>query len=323
MILDQIKAKQEMKEHYVTLLNELFLPQLVSLHMSMERHVSNYVLWVICIDESTHAVLSKLSLQNLNLVSLKEFENDTLKALKNERTIGEYCWTLTPITAKIVFELDSSISRITYIDVDVWFRKNPDSIFNEFEASGKSVLITEHHYAPESDISHLSGIFCVQFITFLKSRSENIRSEWESQCIDWCYNRFEDGKFGDQKYLDEWPSKYNNEVHVLQNKEAILAPWNATRFPFSTSIIYHFHKLRIVNSNKVNIGNYRIPDATIEQIYKPYLSDLKKSIRLLERQGYHIKSQTGSYGFFHSIFRRVKRILRYVRPMISSESMQW
>ena len=55
--------------------------------------------------------------------------------------------------------------------------------------------------------------------------------------MEWCFNRFEEGKFGDQKYLDKWPELFDDKVHILSNKELLLAPWNATRFPYTNSII--------------------------------------------------------------------------------------
>ena len=46
-------------EHYVTLFDSLFLPQGLALHMSMERHAGNYTLWILCIDDAVHDVLTK------------------------------------------------------------------------------------------------------------------------------------------------------------------------------------------------------------------------------------------------------------------------
>src|SRR3546814_15041181 len=105
--------------------------------------------------------------------------------------------------------------------------------------------MTDHGHSPEYDQSATSGQYCVQFMTFNRHGGEHIRHWWESRCIEWCFARFEDGKFGDQKYLDDWPERFGNDVHVLGHEAWTQAPWNATRFPYSQSILFHFHGLRL------------------------------------------------------------------------------
>lgn len=272
-------------EHYVTLFDSLFLPQGLALHMSMERHAGEYTLWILCVDDQSHSILTKLSLPNVRLLQLSNLETEELKQLKLTRTKGEYCWTLTPFAPRFVFEAHPGVQRVTYLDADVWFRKNPLPIFREFDASGKHVLITDHGYAPEYDQSATSGQFCVQFMTFTRVGGEVVRKWWEERCVEWCYGRFEDGKFGDQKYLDDWPEQFSNRVHVLQNKEWMLAPWNATRFPYSNSILWHFHGARIVTkSNDLHglvCGNYPLPVITRKYVYEKYLIDLQSCVNKL------------------------------------------
>ena len=105
------------------------------------------------------------------------------------------------------------INRLTYLDADLFFL-NLQPIFDEFLNSNKSVLITKHAFSPSSDYSHISG-HLVQFISFKRDLGLEILLEWKNKCINWCFDWCEDGKYGDQKYLEEWPIKYYESVHVL------------------------------------------------------------------------------------------------------------
>jgi hypothetical protein len=283
-------------EHYVTLFDSLFLPQGLALHISMERHITDYTLWILCVDDTAYEILTKLNLSNVRLLELSGIETEELKDVKPDRTKGEYCWTLTPFAPRFVFESDSTIQRVTYLDADLWFRKKPDPIFEEFDASGKHVLITDHAYAPEYDRSEQSGQYCVQFMTFTRTGGEKVRKWWEERCIEWCYARYEDGKFGDQKYLDDWPDRFEKDVHVLKQPELLQAPWNAPLFSYSKSVIYHFHSLKLLEGNKLLTHLYHhIPNLTLEKIYTPYIMDIRYSLSLLKEKGYNIQSQSKYY----------------------------
>ena len=296
-------------EHFVTLFNSLFLPQGLALHMSMERHVREYVLWILCVDDETYEVLGRLKLPNVRRLKLSDLETPELLEVKSGRTIGEYCWTLTPFAPRFVFEADLSVERVTYIDADIWFRKHPKQIFDEFDASGKHVLITDHAYSPEYDQSETSGQYCVQFITFTREAGESLRKWWEERCIEWCFNRLEDGKFGDQKYLDGWPEDYPNIVHVLQDKELTLAPWNTTRFPYGRSVFYHFHGLRLISKTRVDLGSYIIPIPVTKNIYAHYLRDLKLATQNLFILGIKTAPQINKLHSTRSYIQKIVKLM--------------
>jgi hypothetical protein len=241
-------------------------------------------------------------------------ETEELLKLKPTRSKGEYCWTLTPFAPKFVFDIDRTILKVTYIDADLWFLKNPCQIFKEFDQSGKSVLITDHAFYPELDHSMAAGQFCVQFMTFYNLEGELVRKWWENRCIEWCFNRLEDGKFGDQRYLDKWPEIFPNEVHILNNKELALAPWNAFRFPYGNAVFYHFHGLRIVSKNTVNIGEYTVPTTVLNNVYLPYLRDLNKAIEILTSVGVIIQAQTAQMKFSKKIILFLSRIIKKFKP---------
>lgn len=308
-------------EHFVTLLNSLFLPQLLALHTSMERYVKSYQLWVVCVDDESYETLSKLGLSNIKLLQLSLLETQELKNVKGTRTIGEYCWTLTPFAPLFVFDSDSEVSRVTYIDSDLWFLKDIKPIFNEFDSSGKSVLITDHAYSPEYDQSTTSGQYCVQFIIFTRDKSEPVRKWWERKCIEWCYYRVEDGKFGDQKYLDCWPIVFDNYVHVLKQKHFTLAPWNACIFPYGNAIFYHFAGVRILSKKTILVGDYVLPSVLIFNVYRPYFQDLNSSINKLLDLGWIFKPQTSKSNLIHSIYSRFAKIYRLFRAHFRSDKM--
>lgn len=267
-----------MMEHYVTLFDSLFLPQGMALHASLERHAGSYTLWVLCIDDAAFQALQKLALPNMRLLAVDDVLTDDLRRVQPTRSRAEWCWTLTPFTPRFVFDAEPTARRVTYLDADVWLARSPQPVFEEFEASGKAVQITEHAYSPDYDQSDTSGRFCVQFMTFERCGGEPVRSWWAERCTEWCFARFEDGKFGDQKYLDDWPNRFGEVVHVLQDRSLMQGPWNATRFPPSEAVAYHFHGLRTLRKQRVLLTRgYRLPRATIAQLYRPYGIDLRNS----------------------------------------------
>jgi hypothetical protein len=261
----------------------------------MQRHILAYTLWVLCVDDETFQVLESLDLPNVRLLRLAELETPELSAARAGRSRGEYCWTLTPFAPWFVFQADDTVRRVTYIDADLWFIDDPSELFNEFDRSGKAVLITEHAYSPEFDRSPVFGKFCVQFLTFDRVRGESVRRDWAAKCLEWCFARVEDGKFGDQKYLDVWPRQFASDVHVLANKELLQAPWTAERFPLGNAVMWHFHGLRLASLPPLgfiaDFGSYPLPRVVKRYVYGPYRLDLAAAVRRLRESAVPVSNQ--------------------------------
>jgi hypothetical protein len=297
-------------EHYVTLIDSLFLPQALALHRSMRRHCAEFTLWVLCVDDEAHGVLRRLAPDSMRLLRLAELETPALLQARHDRTRGEYCWTLTPFSPDFVFDADASVQRVTYIDADLWFMRNPAPIFDELSTAGRSVLITEHAYAPEYDRCELSGRFCVQFMSFERNRGKNVREWWQERCLEWCYARYEDGRFGDQKYLDDWPERFAEDVHILVQPEFTLAPWNAVRFEHDNAVFYHFHGLRLMHRAQVLLASgFELPRRLQREVYLPYLRDLSEALELLRGVHWDAPAQDARM----ALLRRVHNLLNALR----------
>jgi hypothetical protein len=305
-------------EHYVTLFDAGFLPQGLALHRSLVRHGGDFTLWILCMDEAAHEVLSRLDLPSVKLLRLRDVESPELVAVKATRTRAEYCWTMTPFSVRAVFAAETSILRVTYVDADFWFRKSPAPLFAELDQAGKAVLITDHAYAPKYDQSATSGQYCVQFVTFSRAGGLEVLEWWAARCLEWCHARFEESKFGDQKYLEQWPGRFP-QVHVLTRTDWLLAPWNATRFPYGTAIAFHFHGLRILSGKRVLLyRGYEIPRATRDAVYGPYVDDLADAATRLVQAGHAVIAQGSHPGPFVAVAIVLKKIvqsLARLRPL--------
>ena len=279
-------------EHFVTLFDSNFLPMGVALHGSLMEHCPTFHLWIVCMDRLAEEQLGRLSLPQVTLIPLESVETEELLAVKPGRSRGEYCWTLTPFTFQAVFDRDSGVERVTYLDADLFFFANPQLLLDELDAAKKQVLITEHAFAPEHEASAvLNGRFCVQFLTFRKNAAAmKVMHWWQARCLEWCFARPEEGKFGDQKYLDLWPEIFENEVHIVSQTEKTLAPWNVQHVSRVLQgrlepVFFHFHQFRIIASDKVrpfefyDIGEHGL------LLYDAYLVAIRKSLALLGALG--------------------------------------
>jgi hypothetical protein len=155
---------------------------------------------------------------------------------------------------------------------------NPEVLYEEI--GDNSVAITEHTIGH----STASGKYCVQFMFF--RNDENGREclkWWADSCIKWCYARFEDGKYADQKYLESFQSLFNGVI-VLQNAGAGIAPWNCKFYKYngdnvivngveSPIVFLHEHALEFVPENDILCVEFRYKITEIERmvLFKPYI----------------------------------------------------
>jgi GT2 family glycosyltransferase len=280
-------------EHFITLFDNNFLPIGLCLHASLLEHGQPFHLWILCMDELAEQNLQRLALPHVSLIPLREAEDARLLAVKPTRSRGEYCWTLTPFTPQFVFDRDTQVDRVTYLDADLFFFAPPKLLLDEFDRSGKHVLITDHAYDPRYERSGRAkrgGRFCVQFMTFRRTpEGEKVMHWWQDRCLEWCYARVEDGKFGDQKYLDQWPEIFEPEVHILLQKEKTLAPWNVANFEKLgggklNPVFYHFQTLRIISPDEILLySGWRVGKASAA-LYQAYVDCLRNVVSRMKQE---------------------------------------
>jgi len=284
-------------ERYCTLFDARYLDRGLALHESLVRSGASFHLYIFPFDRTAHLVLQQLHLPQVTIVALEDFENPDLLRVKSTRSTGEYCWTCTPHIISYTLR-HFSLDRVTYLDADIYFFSDPSILLREFDGSSGSVMITDHRYTPVHDHSATSGRFCVQFITFRSDISGFLALDWwKDRCIEWCYARAEEGKFGDQKYLDDWLTRFSG-VHVLEHLGGGMAPWNAQQYtvtrgvksPLGTSLVdgrtfdvvfYHFHDLTFYCHGEAYVGAYDLPVNVINELYYPYLNHLAQVKRKL------------------------------------------
>src|SRR6266545_3388136 len=117
--------------YYCTYFDQHYLTRGLTLYRSLKRHSASFKLWVLCLDDPTYEVLSKLNLPDLLPVALKNFEkNDkALLAAKRDRTLIEYYFTCSPSWPLYILDNFPEVDLITYLDADLFFYSSPAPIF--------------------------------------------------------------------------------------------------------------------------------------------------------------------------------------------------
>ena len=247
------------RRHYCTLADRNYLARGLALIESLERHERNdYTLYFVCLDELTRVMLAALAHPHVVPVSLHAIEagDEALAAARGNRTAVEYYWTLTPSIIRWLIQHHPDIDVLTYLDADLYFFSSPDPVHAELGA--KSILIHEHRFTPAlAYMAGQSGRFNVGLLSFRRDADGMGALEWwRDRCNEWCYQRTEDGKFGDQMYLDDWPARFPN-LHILENVGAGLAPWNVGNYRIGAEegktptvdggpiVFFHFHSLQV------------------------------------------------------------------------------
>lgn len=296
---------------YATYCDSNYLGRLKSLHASMLRHCGPFELHVLAWDAAVlkwaETAMGVKCLDAETLVIAGDLES--LPGPK--RTLVELMWTAGP--AWIAAVMDETKQPVTYVDADIMFHSSPEPVFAEI--GGAPAAVFPHGFArlsqglpgPTVESHEVFGKYNVGLV-YIADRT--IAEEWAAQCREWCYDRVEDfGKlptaegfftqvpivdrarrYGDQKYLDDWPVKH--AAHIVQHPGAELGPWavhtraldvrdGVIHFGNRPLVAFHYSSYLELPEGRLQYTRpeYRLTARQQDIIYGPYVKEMERQKR--------------------------------------------
>jgi hypothetical protein len=291
------------KFYFCTYFDVNYLSRGLALHHSLKAVGADFELFVLCMDHAAYSSLNDLALPEITPIMLDELEaaDPALLAAKSNRSRIEYYFTCTPALPRYIMHSRTDVDLVTYLDADLFFFSSPRPLFDQL--GGGSVAIIAHRFPQHLRDREQYGIYNVGWLTFRRDASGLECLEWwRERCLEWCYDRVDGNRFADQKYLDDWATRFRNVV-VLDHPGANLAPWNlgthAVRADGSSVtvdskplIFFHFHGLKQRGRWLYDPGwkEYGIAPSKVlrTMIYLPYIRLLRSVTRLVQQMRYSL-----------------------------------
>ncbi|MDE6386762.1 MAG: hypothetical protein K2L82_03010 [Lachnospiraceae bacterium] len=289
---------------FCTLFDSNYLDKGLALYHSMRKNIAVFKLYIFAFDDRCFDVLGDMHLENVVLLSVKDIMTEQLEQIQEERTRAEFCWTCTSLIIEHVL-LICKEKVCTYIDADIYFFANPINAIQKIIDNNCSVGVVEHRFEKNYKYGKAifrNGKYCVQFNTFVNDHEgRRVLKEWKENCLNWCYARHEDGRYGDQKYLDKWTQKYSC-VYEAEDLGVGVAPWNLHLYKYVGSeedaiwmkrgnkkfpvVFYHFEGMRYLESNKVYLNLWAFDkqgtNRKVNLLYGKYfetVEDIRKKLK--------------------------------------------
>ncbi|TSC59235.1 MAG: family 2 glycosyl transferase [Candidatus Peregrinibacteria bacterium Greene0416_19] len=276
-----------------------FVLRTMALIRSLERQGTSFRLWILCTDDASFALFDRMKIPSVSAFSLREVETayPELPAVKPQRGSYEYIATSKPFLLRSVLDRLSEGTLLTYLDGDLWFFSSPDAIAREIGAS--EILLTPHGFPEHLHSKLQNGLFNAGFCAATKTpEGAKAVQWWCDRCIEWCHDRVEDGKFSNQKYLEQVPRLFRN-VKIATHPGLNVAPWNLDTHRYAWDgtnvlvdgrplVFYHFHGLKLLKPWLYDTGlaTYHMEGSSLiaTHIYAPYIRELRQLSRWLKQE---------------------------------------
>jgi Sulfotransferase domain len=289
----------EVNDIFCTYFDHNYLSRAMLMIESLRRFDSEKPIYVLALSELCVTLLRELALPKVEIIPLAELEATypELTEVKPARKTIEYYFTLSPFLPHYLFDRTAA-DRITYVDADLYFFTSPQPVLDSLGEA--SVAITPHRFSFAYRNHVVYGLFNVAWITYRRCpEGLDCLNTYKAECIEWCYDRLENGRFGDQKYLDHWPSRYPS-LRVINHKGVNLAMWNVqghlircknnlVMIDDDPLVFYHYSPTQILPDGSVNIpveqsASGRSKAVLLEHVINPYKRRLEEQHRLLQQR---------------------------------------
>ncbi len=287
--------------YFCTVADSRFILETITLFESLVRQTddsrSALSFTVLCLDERAIEICKKTD-GRIHTVSLSELNDTELLAVQSTRKISEFARTSK---ASLVCHLLGKMPKdeiLTFIDSDICYYSDPSIVLQDKDTW--SVLMTSHWFTEDKkETEKKVGIYNSGFICFKNDAiGKKCADSWREDCIAWCFDRIEEGRFTDQFYLEKWIREFN-PLKVSTNKGLNVGTWNIDRFAITKKkfltakeifvdgeplVCYHFHGLNLYINGKNKIKAYpaTVHHKNIYEIYIKSMQEVYDRIRAFE-----------------------------------------
>lgn len=274
----------------------------IVLYNSIKKHDKFFTLFYVCIDNLAYDIFLSLHLDNLVLIKAEQIEDrfTVLKQVKTKRAIHEYAWTLKSSELLYILENYEEVEKIIWLDGDTQMLANPQAIFDEWGTD--SIILTEQYYTSwHEPLIKTYGRFQAGFVGFCRDKQGlECLQWWQEKCIEWCYVKFEEGRWADQKYLDLVPELFPNTCAV-KSLGINMTPFILYRLNFEEGkyievnndglyvdktkiVLFHYYGFKYYDDFTYDLCSYwmKFSSSTVDYLYMPYIKACKEVVHAVE-----------------------------------------
>lgn len=292
-----VASQSQGARHYASVSSQAYVVQMLAQYLALAGIESvPPVCHVLCMDPVAQRVLESRNLPGLRCMPVEDLEGSALLACKSGRSQAEYCWTLKPHFLRHLLQVDSTLEQVVYLDADLYPFASVDPLWDQLCVA--DIVLSPHRFTE-------GLLFQMPVAGFYNAGMVGIRNTvqarealdwWCERCREWCFARPEDGKLGDQKYLESLAEQFHGVVDC-QDVGINVAPWNIGNFkpvPGSPGVrldvatklrLYHFHQYGVLPQGgylAVKDPSYAISVEAHELIYEPYTAALVEALVLAQ-----------------------------------------
>lgn len=241
----------------------------------------------------SHASRSAFESHKIQLLPVEVIGFDFVKSLALSRSHVEFMWTLPSVLLDWFMSNSPGYSDYVYLDADLFFYSDVKAIWDETPAG--HISVTPHRFSTRLETAFPdSGEFNVSWVGIPATEiGRGCAKKWAEQCVQLCPEipTNLEGKtvYGDQKYLEDWPTDYAGNLHIIGHVGAGLAPWNYENYEINVAseftvdrvplIFYHFssHQFGFLFASRMG-REYCRTTPIPRKIYKVYEDCLRECV---------------------------------------------
>ena len=279
------------KLNFAVVISKYYASRCASLINSILKY--NVKIYVLCFDEETIKIINEeifsAKVVTISYNKVLKFDQSLKKIIKKRKLIDKIV-TSRPIFLKYLYK-EYKIDSIFLLDSDICFFSNPNLMIKYIKDA--SVAYCKHNFSRNSKVlSNKYGKYNGGFVYIKNDQNgKKFLKIWSKLCKKWCEFDPKQGKFSDQKYLEDLPTKVK-KLKILNCPEINLAPWNLegkkifkknnTVYVNKKKLIFfHFHGLRKITKNFFILGlenyNFRLSNEEKKIIFYNYAKKLSET----------------------------------------------